>query len=84
MPLFFLFSLLILITSHILFTDPPTGLLCLGSDAPIGGPTKLIRKIWFKGPQDQGSAIAYAAGSDLSLGVRVVAAFGTEQEKGIW
>jgi hypothetical protein len=38
---------------HILFTDPSTGLLSLGSDAPIGGPTKLLRKIWFAGPQGQ-------------------------------
>ena len=73
-----------LILSHLIFTDPSTGLLCLGSDAPIGGPTKLIRKVWFQGPQGQGSAVAYASGADLSQGVRVVAAFGTEQEKSIW
>lgn len=70
--------------SHILFTDPSTGLLCLGSDAPVGGPTKLIRKVWFQGPHSQGDAVAYASGSDLSLGVRVVAAFGAGQEKSIW
>jgi hypothetical protein len=31
--------------AHLLFTDPETGLLCLGSDAPLGGPTKLLRKV---------------------------------------
>ena len=61
---------------HILFTDPGTGLLCLGSDAPVGGPTKLLRKIWFQGPEGMGSPVCYAGGSDLRLGVRVVAAFG--------
>lgn len=69
---------------HILFTDPATGLLCLGSDAPIGGPTKLLRKIWFAGPQEQGSPVTYAGGSDLRWGVRVVAAYGNGTEQGIW
>lgn len=69
---------------HILFTDPSTGLLCLGSDAPVGGPTKLLRKIWFKGPQGEGPPIVYAGGSDLSWGVRVVAGFGTGSEQSIW
>ncbi|CZR51121.1 uncharacterized protein PAC_00996 [Phialocephala subalpina] len=69
---------------HILFTDPATGLLCLGSDAPVGGPTKLLRKIWFKGPEGQGSPIVYSSGSDLSWGVRVVAGFGSGPEQSIW
>lgn len=69
---------------HILFTDPVTGLLCLGSDAPVGGPTKLLRKMWFQGPEGKGSPIAYATGSDLQWGVRVVAAFGPEDEQSIW
>jgi hypothetical protein len=69
---------------HILFTDPGTGLLCLGSDAPVGGPTKLLRKIWFEGPEGDGSPIVYAGGSDLSWGVRVVAGFGTGPEQSIW
>ena len=30
---------------HLLFMDPDTGHLCLGSDAPLGGPTKLLRKV---------------------------------------
>jgi hypothetical protein len=69
---------------HILFTDPITGLLCLGSDAPIGGPTKLLRKIWFDGPENLGSPVVYASGSDLKWGVRVVAVFGSEQEQSVW
>lgn len=65
---------------HILFTNPVTGVLCMGSDAPIGGPTKLLRKIWFKGPKgsEGNRPIAYAAGRDLRFGVRVVAAYQIE------
>ena len=69
---------------HILFTDPTTGLLCLGSDAPVGGPTKLLRKIWFQGPEGGGSPVAYTGGSDLKFGVRVVAAFGNGAEQKVW
>jgi len=69
---------------HILFTDPSTGLLCLGSDAPVGGPTKLLRKIWFQGPKEESTPIAYSAGADLSYGVRIVAAFGNGTEQAIW
>jgi hypothetical protein len=60
---------------HILFIDPGTGLLCLGSDAPPGGPTKLLRKIMLLGPEGE-SPTMYASGSDLRWGVRVVAGFG--------
>lgn len=69
---------------HVLFTDPTTGLLCLGSDAPVGGPLKLLRKIWFQGPEGKGSPVAYASGSDMSWGVRVIAAFGAGPEQSIW
>ncbi|RDW64204.1 hypothetical protein BP5796_10706 [Coleophoma crateriformis] len=69
---------------HILFTDPTTGHLSLGSDAPIGGPTKLLRKIWFRGPLDDISPVCYASGSDLRYGVRIVAAFGAGEEQSIW
>jgi hypothetical protein len=69
---------------HILFTDPSTGLLCLGSDAPVGGPTKLLRKIWFQGPKGEGSPLTYAAGANLSCGVRIVAAFSNGIEQTIW
>lgn len=70
--------------NHILFTDPATGLLCLGSDAPVGGPMKLLRKIWFQGPEGNGSPVAYSGGSDLTWGVRVVAGFGAGPQQTIW
>ncbi|KAK5000928.1 hypothetical protein LTR66_000274 [Elasticomyces elasticus] len=35
---------------HLLFTDPAINLLCLGSDAPLGGPNKLLRKMMFIPP----------------------------------
>lgn len=65
---------------HVLYTDPTSGYLCLGSDAPIGAPTKLVRKIMFIPPdaaEDDGWASlmsCYAAGQELRWGVRVVAA----------
>lgn len=69
---------------HLLFTDPISGVLCLGNDAPIGGPTKLLRKLWFSGPVSEGSPVAYAAGCDLRWGVRIVAAYGLGMEQSIW
>ncbi|KIV95375.1 hypothetical protein PV10_03039 [Exophiala mesophila] len=57
--------------SHLLFIDALTGLLCLGSDAPLGGSTKLIRKAVFVPPADtitepaKGLPIRYACGRDL-------------------
>ena len=69
---------------HILFTDPASGILCLGSDAPVGSPSKLLRKIWFEGPPGEGSPMVYASGSDLSWGVRVIAAYGKGAEQSIW
>ena len=75
---------------HILFCDPVSGRLCLGSDAPLGGPTKLTRRFTFLGPNTQGDDTTsgrgepreitfpkvYAAGQDLRWGVRIVAGFG--------
>ncbi|KFY31950.1 hypothetical protein V493_00644 [Pseudogymnoascus sp. VKM F-4281 (FW-2241)] len=69
---------------HLLFTDPTSGVLCLGSDAPFGGPTKLLRKLWFSGPVGEGSPVAYAAACDLRWGVRVVAAYGLGRDQTIW
>ena len=65
---------------HMLYTDPTNGLLCLGSDAPLGGPTKLVRKAVFVPPTvgDNGWAglmSCYSAGQDLQWGVRIVAAY---------
>ncbi len=64
---------------HLLYTDPMNGLLCLGSDAPLGGPTKLVRKALFVPPTvgDDGWAglmSCYNAGQELLWGVRIVAA----------
>ncbi|KND89933.1 hypothetical protein TOPH_05384 [Tolypocladium ophioglossoides CBS 100239] len=62
---------------HILFTDPRTGNLCLGTDAPVGSLTRLLRKVWFRPPAGAASPvpILYAAGADTRHGVRVVATF---------
>ncbi|KAK2754215.1 hypothetical protein FQN54_007094 [Arachnomyces sp. PD_36] len=69
---------------NMLFTDPDTGRLCLGSDAPLGGPTKLMKKIICVPPpgspgtpskEDRGPPSAYAAGSNIDWGVRIVAAY---------
>ncbi|RSM05358.1 hypothetical protein CEP52_006301 [Fusarium oligoseptatum] len=63
--------------SHILFTDPKTGYLCLGTDAPAGSLNRLIRKVWFRPPANASSPlpVLYAAGADIRHGVRVVATF---------
>jgi hypothetical protein len=63
---------------HILFTDPESGHLYLGSDQP-GGPTKLQREFVFLPPSEQGAGKAadcYAAGHELRWGVRIVVAYG--------
>lgn len=62
---------------HILFTDPRSGNLCLGTDAPIGALTRLLRKVWFSPPPEAASPIPmlYAVGSDVRHGVRIVATF---------
>lgn len=69
---------------HIIFVEPRTGLLCIGSDAPIGGPTSLTRAFvcvppFGKDPSDTTKEApvptAFAVGSDLSWGLRVVAAY---------
>lgn len=70
---------------HIMFIEPRTGLLCIGSDAPIGGPTSLTRALlcvppFMRDSTDNTKAglapTVFAAGSDLSWGLRVVAAYG--------
>ncbi|KAL9107090.1 MAG: hypothetical protein Q9227_007956 [Pyrenula ochraceoflavens] len=77
--------------THMLFTDPETGLLCLGSDAPLGNPTKLLRKVVCVPPPDiflqqdteaetpsaveQMRPYCYVASPDLNRGVRIVAAY---------
>ena len=58
----------------ILFTDPESGMLCLGSDTPIGGPTKLERKIVFEGPVGVVPTV-YTAGAELRWGARVAVGY---------
>ncbi|UKZ66318.1 uncharacterized protein TrAtP1_007493 [Trichoderma atroviride] len=69
---------------HILFTDPRTGNLCLGSDAPVGSLTRLLRKIWFRPPPQAYSPVPllYAVGADIRHGVRVVATFAARRQEG--
>ena len=69
---------------HILFTDNETGLLCLGSDRPVGNLQPLSRKFVFEPPKElliSNSAqtpTVYAATQGLSNGVRIVAGYGSE------
>ncbi|KAJ6165002.1 hypothetical protein N7470_003674 [Penicillium chermesinum] len=69
---------------HMIFVEPRTGLLCIGSDAPIGGPASLTRAFVCIPPLQKGrcspskdahTPTAFAVGSDLSWGLRVVAAY---------
>ena len=72
---------------HILFTDPVSGMVCLGSDAPLGGPTKLLRKAVFTPISWSSSAptnatsvrtippLCYSAAPELSWGARIVVAY---------
>ncbi|RMZ80756.1 hypothetical protein DV738_g2646, partial [Chaetothyriales sp. CBS 135597] len=64
---------------HLLYTDPTTKLLYIGSDAPLGGPTNLIRKVAFVPPathsdEDGQYMFCYAVGHALNWGVTIVAA----------
>lgn len=68
---------------HIMFIEPRTNLLCIGSSTPIGGPTSLTRAFICIPPfanqtpaKDPPIPTTFAAGSDLSWGLRVVAAYG--------
>jgi hypothetical protein len=61
---------------HVLFIDPANGLLKLGCDAPLGRPTKLLRKITFVPPEQNMVPRLYSAAADLSQGVRIVVTYG--------
>ncbi|KAJ4301166.1 hypothetical protein N0V90_003256 [Kalmusia sp. IMI 367209] len=51
--------------------------LFMGCDAPLGGPTKLIRKIMFVPPSPENQAPRlYTSAFDMSWGARVVVVFG--------
>lgn len=69
---------------HIIFVEPRTGFLCIGSDAPIGGPTSLSRAFICVPPPLQGGAVdvketcspeVFTVGADLNWGLRVVAVY---------
>jgi hypothetical protein len=67
---------------HILFVEPVSGLLCIGSDAPLGGPTNLTRAMICIPPfengvdsQEECVPTVFAVGSDLRWGLRVVAVY---------
>lgn len=51
-------------------------MLVLGRDAPPGGPTKLLRKVFFIPPERNCVPRTYTAGIDLKHGVNVVAIYG--------
>ncbi|PSN60599.1 hypothetical protein BS50DRAFT_579124 [Corynespora cassiicola Philippines] len=61
---------------HVLFMDPQSDMLFLGCDAPLGGPTKLLRKIKFIPPRQGMVPRLYTAAADLTWGARVVVVFG--------
>lgn len=70
---------------HVLFVEPRSGFLCVGSDAPIDGPTSLTRALVCVPPfgndgpdghKDTPLPTAFTSGSDLNWGLRVVAAYG--------
>ena len=69
--------------THLIFTDPASGLLCLGSDAPLGGPTKLLRKVLFVPPAGEGERsslpLRYAVGRALDWGLRVMVVYDNSQ-----
>ncbi len=63
---------------HILFTDPESGYLYLGSDNP-GGPTKLRREVVCLPPNGHvpgKTPDCYAAGYEMRWGMRIIAAYG--------
>ncbi|KAJ4344007.1 hypothetical protein N0V95_006427 [Ascochyta clinopodiicola] len=60
---------------HVLFIDPSDGRLALGCDAPLGGHTKLLRKVVFDPPEDKVVSRIYTAAADMSSGARIVAVY---------
>jgi hypothetical protein len=66
---------------HMLFTDPRTNILCVGTDAPLGGPNKLSRRIMLIDSDSLQKGIppgVYSGGADLRWGVRIVATYGNK------
>lgn len=63
---------------HVLFIDPAGGKLCLGTNAPLGAPLKLFRRVVFLPPEGGSVPTSYAAGAALTGGLRVAAAYDDE------
>ncbi|KAL4821582.1 hypothetical protein BDW67DRAFT_180270 [Aspergillus spinulosporus] len=70
---------------HLLFVEPRSGYLCIGSDAPLDGPTCLMRALICvppfennapNGSEDAPVPTVFASGSDLNWGLRIVAVYG--------
>ncbi|KAF2630750.1 hypothetical protein BU25DRAFT_455826 [Macroventuria anomochaeta] len=61
---------------HVLFIDPSTDRVTLGCDAPLGGPTRLLRKVVFNPPEEKVVPRAYTAAADMSSGARIVVVYG--------
>jgi hypothetical protein len=61
---------------HVLFIDPASNKLVLGCDAPLGGPTKLLRRVVFVPPKEKAIPGLYIAAADLSDGVCVAVSYG--------
>ncbi|RGP74265.1 hypothetical protein FLONG3_6177 [Fusarium longipes] len=60
---------------HLLYTDPRTGTLSLGTDAPAGSPDRLICEARFRPPFDSSLPVLYTAKFDAWHGLRVIATF---------
>lgn len=60
---------------HVLFIDPSNERLTLGCDAPLGGPSKLLRKVVLTPPEDKVVPRIYTAAADMSSGARIVVVY---------
>ena len=63
---------------HIMFADPDTGLLTLGSDTPAGDARRLTRKIIFLPPTEGAIPLVYASTLDSTGSPKIVCGFGDE------
>ncbi|KAF5850411.1 hypothetical protein GGP41_002625 [Bipolaris sorokiniana] len=61
---------------HILFVDPPSDRLVLGTDELASGTTELVRKIEFIPPTNGQRPRLYRVAADMSEGARLVAVYG--------
>jgi hypothetical protein len=61
---------------YVLFIEPSNGKLILGCDAPLGGPTKLLRKIVLISPSEEPVPRLYTPGADLSHAACIVVLYG--------